>query len=142
LNFKLLRSKSLFIFLMLIVVWIVISTFILLNTSIIRAQDNGLDGLIMNSTLSLSGIFLAVIGILIAIYWSNALSSEIRRSIKLLLVAITFLTVLSGVTCLVAFVGLLFETQEVILPLVVLFFSTIYFFITSTVMLVWISVGR
>ncbi len=141
-NFKLRRNKSLFIIVILIVVWIVISTFILLNTSIVRAQINGVDGLIMNSTLSLSGIFLAVIGILLAIYWSNALSAEIRRSIKMLLVAITTLTVLSGVTCSVAFAGLLFESQDVILPLVFLFFSTIYFFITSTVILVWISVGR
>jgi hypothetical protein len=96
--------------------------------------------IIFNSTLSLSGIFLAVIGILISIYWSGQATGGTKRAIKLLLFAVTALLVLSTFSCMMAFAYLAFQSKYLVFYILSSFFSIIYLIAICSIALVIVSI--
>lgn len=119
--------------------WAYITSRILYGLQV-RPPAEQISNLIVSATLSLSGVFLAVIGILIAIYWSGSLTGETKRAIRWFLFVVTALSVLNATSCLAAMAHFLFGFDFLLVPMLALFFSTIYFDIVCTIMLVTLSV--
>lgn len=134
-----LSVKKVIAFIVVFAPWACISGGILSGFHV-RPSVEQVSNLIVNATLSLSGVFLAVIGILIAIYWSGSLAGETKTAIKWFLIVVTALSILSAISCLVAFAHFLFGFDILFAPMLILFFSTIYFGIVCTIMLVKLSV--
>lgn len=126
-----------------VVLWLVLNILLFIGPFPINTQtlEMNIGSLVVSSTLSLSGILFAVIGILVAIYWSGTLAGNTKVRIKGLVIILAAISILSTIACLLAFAQILTNESLLILPTLMLFISVIYFSIIATILLLNVLIG-